>query len=294
MDFYTLNLSTFQSLKEFYMRLRFMRSICLVSISAFLLTTPLFFHSARAGEADANRKTLTTPMGMDFVYISPGSFIMGSMSDVPGRDDDETQHKVTLTRGFYIQTTEVTQGQWKKIMQKNPAYFWRCGKDCPIENVSWKDVQDFIRKLNEREGKDTYRLPTEAEWEYVCRTGIPKPPPPDGSKDSVYVNKEDLHLDEISWFCKNSDIKTHPVAGKKPNLLGIYDMIGNVGEMCQDWYNLYPSEDVTDPLPEFGTLRIVRGCAWSGCGRVCRIENRDRISPNRKKKSVGFRLVRNP
>ena len=283
------------------MRLILKRSIYIISVSVILFA--FFFHSAHAQEGDTKGKTITTPMGMKFVYISPGSFMMGSMPDVPGRDDDETQHKVTLTRGFYIQTTEVTQGQWKKIVtegqwkkitEMNPSYFWRCGDNCPVERVSWNEVQEFIRLLNKREGTDKYRLPTEAEWEYVCRTGIPLPPPDDGSKNSIRVNKEDLNLDEIAWFCKNSDIKTHPVAQKKPNLLGIYDMFGNVAEMCQDWYNVYPSEDVTDPLPQFGTLRTIRGCGWSGCGRVCRIENRNRISPKRKKNTVGFRLVMTP
>ncbi|MDM8550047.1 SUMF1/EgtB/PvdO family nonheme iron enzyme [Desulfobacterales bacterium HSG2] len=110
-------------------------------------------------------------IGMKFVHISAGTFMMGSPSDEPERDDDERLHRVTLTKGFYMQTTEVTQGQWKAVMGSNPSRFKNCGNNCPVEKVSWDDVQEFIKKLNRKEGTGKYRLPTEAEWEYACRAG---------------------------------------------------------------------------------------------------------------------------
>ncbi|TET86837.1 MAG: hypothetical protein E3J46_07280, partial [Desulfobacteraceae bacterium] len=119
-------------------------------------------------------KKITNSLGMEFVSIKPGSFMMGSPSSEPGHQGYERQHKVTLTKGFYMQTTEVTQGQWKAVMGNNPSKFKNCGDDCPVEKVSWNDAQGFIRKLNQKEGSDKYRLPTEAEWEYATRAGSTK------------------------------------------------------------------------------------------------------------------------
>lgn len=116
-------------------------------------------------------KKTTNSLGMEFVYIKPGSFMMGSPSSEPGRDSDERQHQVRLTKGFYMQTTEVTQGQWKAVLGNNPSKFKNCGDDCPVEKVSWNGCREFIRKLNRQEGGNKYRLPTEAEWEYAARTG---------------------------------------------------------------------------------------------------------------------------
>jgi len=123
------------------------------------------------GVEDLPGDNFTNSLGMEFVYIKPGSFMMGSPSDEPKRNNDEKQHQVTLTKAYYIQTTEVTQGQWKAVMGGNPSSFSGCGDNCPVEDVSWNDVQEFIRKLNSQEGDSGYRLPTEAEWEYACRAG---------------------------------------------------------------------------------------------------------------------------
>ena len=124
---------------------------------------------------EAPSKRLTNNMGMKFVYIPPGNFMMGSPSNEPKRDKDEKQHRVTLTQGFYMQTTEVTQGQWQRVMGSNPSFFKNCGDDCPVEQVSWEDCRKFIRKLNRMEGMRKYRLPTEAEWEYAARAGTDTP-----------------------------------------------------------------------------------------------------------------------
>ncbi len=250
-------------------------------------------------------------LGMKFVYIPPGSFMMGSPSGESGRDGDEKQHRVSLTRGYYMQTTEVTQGQWKRVMGSNPSHFKNCGSNCPVENVSWEDCQKFIRKLNGSEGTRKYRLPTEAEWEYAARAG---------TSTAIYTGDLKIigknngpALDPIAWYGGNSCVDysdgydcsgwdekqfscgkcgTHPVAGKKPNSFGLYDMIGNVWEWCQDWKGDYPSGSVTDPTgPSSGSRRVVRGGGWNSHARLCRSANRNRFTPGYRFNALGFRLA---
>ena len=162
--------------------------------------------------ADALPSRITNSLGMEFVAIPAGRFTMGSPSSEKGRDRDERRHRVTLTRAFYMQTTEVTQGQWRAVMGNNPSGFKSCGDDCPVEHVSWKDVQEFISKLNRREGSGKYRLPTEAEWEYAARAGS-------GRAYGYGGNKK--RLAEYAWFIDNSKGRPHPVARKKSECLGI-------------------------------------------------------------------------
>ena len=123
------------------------------------------------GYAEQPKETFTNILGMEFVLIKPGKFKMGSPEDEPGRYSGETLHPVDLTKPFYLQTTEVTQAQWKALMGENPASHKRCGDTCPVEQISWEDAQQFIQKLNQKEGHNKYRLPTEAEWEYANRAG---------------------------------------------------------------------------------------------------------------------------
>ena len=175
-----------------------------------------------------SHESFTNTIDQTFVYIKPGSFLMGSPSDETGRSADETQHRVTLTKGFYMQTTEVTQGQWQTVMEKKPAYFQDCGDLCPVESVSWDDVQKFIDILNQRPGTHRYRLPTEAEWEYAARAGTT------GSFAGSSV-------DNVAWHRDNSGDRTHPVGMKAPNAWNLYDMHGNVSEWVQDWYEEYPA-----------------------------------------------------
>ncbi|MCP4109251.1 MAG: formylglycine-generating enzyme family protein [Desulfobacteraceae bacterium] len=236
------------------------------------------------------RKRLENSLGMEFVYIPPGSFEMGSPEDELERYDDEMLHRVTLTRGFYMQTTQVTQGQWKAIMGDNPSRFKEGGDTCPVEQVSWDDVQEFIRKLNLKEGK-TYRLPTEAEWEYSCRAGTETP---------FYTGKC-LSTDQANYDgdypyadCPKGIYrkKTMPVASFDPNPWGLYDMHGNVWEWCQDWYGDYPADAVTDPGgPSDGSYRVLRGGSWIGIAGRCRSGCRSRNSPGERDDSDGFRLV---
>ena len=262
------------------------------------------------------RKELTgelKKLDQDFVYIQPGTFTMGSPSNEPGRKDNEKQHSVTLTKGFSMQTKEATQGQWKAVMGNNPSYFKNCGDDCPVEGVSWDDVQEFINKLNLRFGHGvTYRLPTEAEWEYAARAG----------SKTAFANGDisetgcgyDANLDAMGWYCGNSGVSyngckdesrwggpkcrgPHPVAQKQPNAWGLYDMHGNVGEWCQDWFDEnYPSGAVTDPTGSTNPrtfaneprYRVRRGGDWHRYAMGCRSANRGRSG------TMGFRLLRNP
>ena len=210
----------------------------------------------------------TNSLGMKFVYIEPGTFTMGSPTSELGRESNETQHQVTLTKGYYMQTTEVTQGQWKAVMGTNPSSFDTCGDNCPVEGVSWNDAQSFITALNAL-GEGTYRLPTEAQWEYACRAG----------STTAFANGEitqtrcdnDPNLNAMGWYCGNAGVTPHPVAQKQANAWGLYDMHGNVFEWCQDWYDDYPSGSVTDPIgPTSGSYRVFRGGSWGYDSQYCR------------------------
>jgi len=232
-----------------------------------------------------------------FVRIPKGSFIMGSPDYEPGRYKDEKQHVATISKPFYMQATEVTQGQWKKVMGNNPSYFKVCGDNCPVENVSWNDVQVFIKKLNSMEKTGKYRLPTEAEWEYAARA----------KTDSAYFYNEykpdgwnmeeayciELNLSEIGWYKKTSIHRTHPVGEKKPNSWGLYDMSGNVWEWCSDFYGPYPSTSVTDPPgPSSGRDHVLRGGSFNSYERYCRSATRSRGIPGWMLDAYGFRLVK--
>jgi formylglycine-generating enzyme required for sulfatase activity len=227
---------------------------------------------------------------VSFVYVAPGSFIMGSPEHELGRGSDETQHKVTITRGYAIQATPVTQEQWKAVMGNNPSCFLQGGENCPVEGVSWNECQEFIKRVNEK-GDYVYRLPTEAEWEYACRAGV----------STSFFNGEitalfcrhDPCLDAIGWYCGNSGRKTHPVAEKSPIAVGLFDMHGNVCEWCQDWYGAYAAMPQTDPQgAAFGTGRVVRGGSWFSNSQNCRSASRFYYAPNSRSDFVGFRLVR--
>ena len=229
--------------------------------------------------------SFTNSIGMEFVLIPAGNFTMGSPRRERERDEDERQHKVTITRPFYMQTTEVTQGRWKAVMGDNPSYFKGCGDDCPVENISWDDCQEFIRRLNQMEGTDKYRLPTEAEWEYACRAE---------SVTRFYFGHDDRKLSEYAWYVANSGEQTHPVGQKEPNAWGLYDMHGNVWEWCQDWYKKsYPRRHVNDPKgPSSGSFPVSRGGSWNSNARYCRSAARYFVATALTYSYQGFRLVR--
>ncbi len=180
--------------------------------------------------------------------------MMGSPEDYPERIGNEVLHQVTLTKGFYMQTTQVTQKQWMAVMGDNPSKFKESGENAPVEPVSWNDVQEFIKKLNEKEEINVDRLPTEAEWEYACRSG---------GSDAYCFGSDTDKLDDYAWYIRNAESKTHPGGEKLPNALGLYDMHGNVREWRQDWFGDYPKSSVKDPVgPETGGSRVFRDGGW--------------------------------
>ncbi len=236
-------------------------------------------------------KEFVNSIGMKFMLIPAGSFMMGIPSSEQGRESDERRHKVTLTKGFYMGVTEVTQSQWKAIMGNNPSNFK--GDNLPVEQVSWNDCREFIRKLNRQEGGNKYRLPTEAEWEYACRAGTTTPFFTGGciSTDQAnYNGNYPMPGCSKGMYRK----KTIEVASFSPNAWGLYDMHGNVWEWCEDWYEKnYPSGNVTDPAgPSSGSDRVLRGGSWSSFARYLRSADRSGLDPGGRCSNFGFRVVR--
>ena len=222
------------------------------------------------------------PFEGQMVFVQGGSFMMGSND---GGYNEEPVHQVTLS-DFYIGKFQVTQFQWKAIMGGNPSHFK--GDDLPVEQVSWNDVQEFIKKLNEKTGKK-YRLPTEAEWEYAARGGR-------NTRGYKYAGSD--NFDEVAWHFYNSGYKTHPVGQKEPNELGLYDMSGNVWEWCQDWYELgyYKNSPKNNPTgPVTGSNRVDRrGGSWADNADYCRVSYRGYYTPDVRRVHLGFRLLRTP
>jgi formylglycine-generating enzyme required for sulfatase activity len=234
--------------------------------------------------------SISNSVGMIFRYIPAGTFLLGSPDHERGRHDDEVPHEVTITTGFYMQTTQVTQGQWRAVMGNNPSSFQNLGGDCPVEQVSWYECQKFIKRLNSM-GEGTYRLPAEAEWEYASRAGS-KTAYALGEITALFCDYDPI-LNSMGWYCGNSDGHTHPVAQKAPNAWGLYDMHGNVFEWCQDWYGQYPRARLTGRKgPASGRKRVIRGGAWFNPAKTCRSASRLSMSSNSKSPFVGLRLVR--
>ena len=231
-----------------------------------------------AGEAWVNS------LGMEFVWIQAGSFVMGSPTGEEGSYSNEVQHEVRISQGFWIGKYEVTQGEWVALMGTNPSGFSNCGQQCPVEQVSWVDTQEFVRRLNSREsGRGyAYRLPTEAEWEYAARAGTT------GARHG--------ELSAIAWYGENSGLLTHPVGRKLANAWGLHDMLGNVWEWTGDWYGEYPSGAVTDPKgPGSGSYRVVRGGSWNSLREGDFRSAYRYVGPPGSRPDVvyvGFRLVR--
>ena len=215
---------------------------------------------------------------MEFVRVPAGEFRMGSTSE-ESFDWERPVTRVRISQGFFLGKYEVTQAEWQAVMGSNPSDLDECGPDCPVENVSWEDAQEFIGKLNAAVGEERYRLPTEAEWEYAARAG---------TSGDRYGN-----LDAIAWYEDNSGSTTHPVGQKAPNAWGLYDMLGNVWEWTQDWYGDYPGGSVTDPRgPASGSGRVGRGGSWDIRAWACRASDRDGDSPGDRVNDLGFRLLR--
>ena len=227
--------------------------------------------------------------GIEFLWVPPGEFRMGSTSR-HADSDEKPVTRVRITRGFWLGKYEVTQGQWQAVMGSNPSRFKNCGRDCPVEKVSWNDVQEFIGKLNGRSGGRPYRLPTEAEWEYAARAGTTSDT---YAGDITKPRGNDPVLNRIGWYDGSTGNWTHPVGRKAPNGFGLHDMLGNVWEWVGDRFGDYPGGTVTDPSgPRTGSIRVIRGGGGNGIARYCRSANRGGSSPGNRNGYLGFRLLR--
>ncbi len=234
----------------------------------------------------------TNSIGMKLVLIPPGEFMMGSAdSDKKADDDEKPQHRVTISRPFYMGETEVTQGQWKAVMGTEPwkdKSYVKEGTNYPATFVSWEDAVEYCRRLSERDGRE-YRLPTEAEWEYACR----------GGRTSQYsFGNDESALGRYGWFKENAWDKdekyAHLVRQKLANPFGLFDMHGNVMEWCSDWYGekYYGESPSVDPAgPNDGEDRVNRGGCWGNSARCSRSACRGRNAPSNRGTLTGFRLV---
>jgi formylglycine-generating enzyme required for sulfatase activity len=262
-------------------------------------------NSVEAAQGEKAATSITNSLGMKFVKIAAGKFVMGSPVEELHRESDETQHEVVITKDLWIGVHEVTQGQYERIMGKNPSFFSAGGVgkervkdrdtfDHPVERVSWHDAFEFCRKLGAKEGK-TYRLPTEAEWEFACRAG--------SSTVFHYGNSFNSNLGNINGLGYSSYGKeesgpfhrcTNKIGQYKANAFGLFDMHGNVQEWCADCYgrDYYKSSPKEDPQgPTDGTERVLRGGAWPSSAKACRSAMRNHLPPNDKTYTTGFRVV---
>ncbi|MCL2186098.1 MAG: formylglycine-generating enzyme family protein [Treponema sp.] len=247
--------------------------------------------------------TPSQKINANFVYIKGGTFMMGSPKNEHGRNDDETQHQVTVS-SFYMCKFTVTQKEYRKIVGYNPSRF--IGDNLPVENVSWFDAIEYCNKLSQREGltpaytidnyevtwnrkangsleTSGYRLPTEAEWEYACRAGT----------KTAYNTGSNFTDNTTGWFDNYTGDTTNPVGQKPANAYGLFDMHGNVDEWCWDWYDDYPSGAQTDPTGAVSSIyRVLRGGSWLISAAAARSANRNSYDPDGEYSSIGFRVVR--
>lgn len=235
-------------------------------------------------------------LGIPFVWIPSGSFFMGTVKtptelvekyggNISLFTSEYPQHLVIISKGFWMSQTEITQKQWHDIMKDNPSN--NVGDNLPVENLSWDNCQRFIENINNL-GSGTFRLPSEAEWEYACRAG---------STSEFYFGDDAEQLNDYGWHFYNSDYHTHPVKQKKPNAWGLYDMHGNVWEWCQDWYdaNYYQNSPNLDPTgPATGSYKVLRGGTCLRTAARCRSAFRSWNAPDLTMPDQGLRICRNP
>jgi formylglycine-generating enzyme required for sulfatase activity len=238
-------------------------------------------------------KAITNSIGMKLVLIPKGTLMMGSPIEEEGRENDEYQHEVTISKDYYLGVYEVTQSQYERVIGKNPSFFQgdKVGGQngaLPVERVSWEDSVEFCKRLSEfpeeKKSGRVYRLPTEAEWEHACRAG---------SKTAFSFDDEPGLLPEYGWFSRNTSDRTHTVGLLEPNAWGLYDMHGNLWEWCSDWYGEYPKEAISDPSgPIQGSARVIRGGGWYSVAANCRSARRLGRNPeDRSNRDYGFRIA---
>ncbi|MDH3672954.1 MAG: formylglycine-generating enzyme family protein [Gammaproteobacteria bacterium] len=254
-------------------------------------TTPCTCPEAVAKESEpvADRAVLAASAdyvdaitGIGFVLVTGGTFEMGDLHDT-GYYYESPAHTVTLS-DFYISQTEVTQRQWRRVTNYNPAYFR--GPDLPVDQVSWNDIQEWLTKLNRRTGQ-RYRLPTEAEWEYAARSG--------GKDEKWSGTSNPQALGDYAWYRANSDQRSHPVATKRPNGLGLYDMSGNLWEWVADRFAYFSSQPQLDPQGPAQSVkddyRAYKGGAWDYIPGIVRASMRSGKEPSYKRRWIGFRIA---
>jgi formylglycine-generating enzyme required for sulfatase activity len=283
--------------------------------SAWFPLTNLTFTGATTQVVDAvsgsalryYRAQIVVPTNM--VWVSAGTFLMGSPTNENERSTSETRHAVTLSRGFFIGAYQVTQSSYLSLLSTNPSYFgpsngFTADLRRPVEQVSWSAATNYCAALTRREQAAgriftnwVYRLPTEAEWEFACRAG---------TTNAFYLGSS-LHSGMANFDGRYEYVggtgtvfnaggvftnRTVPVGGYAANPLGLYDMAGNVWEWCQDWYGAYPTNSVTDPQgPTNGVNRVFRGGSLNASGKLCRSANRNDTPPNTAVNTIGFRVV---
>ena len=267
--------------------------------------------SASEGLWTIGGRVWTNRVGMEFVRIRAGEFLMGSDS-ILALPWERPVTQVQIRSVFWMGKYEVTQQQWRAVMGTNPSRFKSCGPDCPVESVSWDDVQGFVQRLNAMEVRERYRLPTEAEWEYAARAGISTDTPAGNLQG--YAKHNAPLLDGIAWYGGNSGVDyagaedclyweenqyqlsrcgPHPVGEKDPNAFGLHDMLGNVREWVRDRNGNYPGGSLSDPSgPPQGAYRVFRGCGWYDPAFRCRSSNRYWYDPGNRHFGLGFRLLR--
>jgi formylglycine-generating enzyme len=222
-----------------------------------------------------------TVSGIEFVPVKGGCFKMGNNNGMYDTWDEQPEHEVCLS-DYYLGRFEVTQRQWQSVMGSNPSRFKACGPNCPVESVSWLDIQAFLKRLNKKSGK-RFRLPTEAEWEYAARSG--------GRKEKFAGGNS---LGQLGWYQDNSGNVVHPVGQKQPNGLGLYDMSGNVWEWVQDWHSpeYYVQSPRNNPQgPAKGLCRVVRGGCIATEANLARTDHRRLNDPEERFNLVGFRVA---
>ncbi len=262
-----------------------LRRIWPALLATWLLPSTGVGAESRTAPEPAARHTVAD-LGIELLRVEPGTFLLGSPDDEPGRNKVEgPQLRVTLTHAFWLGRTEVTQAQYAAVSGVNPSTFKANGGDAPVERVSWIDAMAFCRKLTARERAAgrlpegyEFTLPTEAQWEFACRAG----------HAGAFAGEPNV----MGWFATNSDGTTHAVALKRPNDWGFHDMLGNVLEWCRDWYGPYPRGAVTDPVgPERGYYRVARGGSWRTAVETGRSASRGGGSAGRLDYTLGFRLA---
>ena len=216
---------------------------------------------------------------IETVYVEGGTFLMGCTAEQNDCDEDEKPPQQVSVSSFHIGKYEITQRQWQKVMHNSPSYFKNCSR-CPVEQVSWNEVQEFLKRLKTMTGK-TYRLPTEIEWEFAARGG---------NKSKGYQFAGGHSIQTVGWYFDNSDYQTHPVGTKAPNELGIYDMSGNVWEWCQTEH-IYESDELRSKAKSEEIYKVIRGGGWYIRSKYHRLSYRNYDVPDRRYMSLGFRVV---